>query len=260
MGRPPIGKVAMTGAERIRRYREKHGKPKRETKSAEIARLKTELEAIRTKDAARLVRPKRARASSLLLPAPRGLRDATGGRMIVRPCTLREANDFVEQHHRHNTRTARDGGKFAVAAIVDCEVVGVAIVGNPLSATFMEIEAYGYTAEVLRTCTSPDAPKGAVSFLYGACGRICREMGFDRLITYTLTDESGASLRGAGWHRVADTKPVGPGWRKKDQLQTRVYQHVMGRPKYRWEICFRRKRHRGPLPSGEGDGQASVRP
>jgi hypothetical protein len=30
--------------------------------------------------------------------------------------TLREANDFVEQFHRHNGRTSRDGGKFAIGA------------------------------------------------------------------------------------------------------------------------------------------------
>jgi hypothetical protein len=34
MGRPPIGKVAMTGAERVRRYRHKHGTDKLVTKPA----------------------------------------------------------------------------------------------------------------------------------------------------------------------------------------------------------------------------------
>jgi hypothetical protein len=32
MGRPPIGKIAMTGAERVRRHRERHGKPAPVTK------------------------------------------------------------------------------------------------------------------------------------------------------------------------------------------------------------------------------------
>src|SRR5437667_4714478 len=35
MGRPPIGKVAMTGAERVRRYRLKHGADKPVTKPVE---------------------------------------------------------------------------------------------------------------------------------------------------------------------------------------------------------------------------------
>jgi hypothetical protein len=61
-------------------------------------------------------------------------------------------------------------------------------------------------------------------------------MGGIRLITYTLKMESGASLRGAGWRIVGETKPVKPGWRKKDHLsETRVYSEVMGQQKLRWE-------------------------
>src|ERR1017187_4200745 len=105
--------------------------------------------------------------------------------LCVRPITLRAANDFVTEHHRHNGRTARDGGKFAVCCVYNGAVVGVAIVGNPLSATYMNKAVYGYVAEVLRTCTSPSAPANAVSFLYGACTRVCRHMGFDMLVSYT---------------------------------------------------------------------------
>jgi len=160
--------------------------------------------------------------------------------MWVKPITLRKANDFVQAHHRHNRRTSRDGGKFAIAAEagMGSDLVGVAIVGNPLSATYMNKERYGHVAEVLRTCTSTDAPRGTVSFLYGACTRICREMGYDNLISYTLTDESGASLRGAGWVHVSDTKPCAPGWRKDDHLE-REYQEVMGLVKRRWECRLR---------------------
>lgn len=42
---------------------------------------------------------------------------AGGNRLLFAvPLTLREANDFVAQFHRHNGRTARDGGKFALGA------------------------------------------------------------------------------------------------------------------------------------------------
>jgi hypothetical protein len=60
----------------------------------------------------------------------------------------------VEIYHRHNLRTSRDGGKFAVAVAMHASIVGVAIVGNPLSASFMD----GFTAEVLRACVLPEAP------------------------------------------------------------------------------------------------------
>lgn len=102
------------------------------------------------------------------------------GRLYLIPVTLRKANDFVEAHHRHNGRTARNGGKWACGVACDGRLVGVAIVGNPLSATLMD----GWTAEVLRVCTLEGAPKGACSMLYRACWRAWRAMGGRRLITY----------------------------------------------------------------------------
>jgi hypothetical protein len=152
------------------------------------------------------------------------------------PVTLREANDFVENFHRHNGRTSRDGGKFAIAAACDAGLVGVAIVGNPLSATLMD----GWTAEVLRVCTRPEAQKGTCSKLYSRCWQIWRLMGGRRLITYTLQTESGATLRGAGWRIVGETKPVAPGWRKQDHLSgIREWQPVMGQAKFRWQAPAR---------------------
>lgn len=149
------------------------------------------------------------------------------------PCTLRKANDFVAHHHRHNGRTSRNGGKFAVCVMLGDLIVGVAIVGNPLSATLMD----GYTAEVLRVCTMDESPKGTCSMLYAACWRAWRAMGGRRLITYTLTEEGGASLRGAGWRIVGQTKPVKDGWRKDDHLNhSRTYSAVMGKVKNRWQM------------------------
>lgn len=145
--------------------------------------------------------------------------------------TLKEANDFVASFHRHNGRTARNGGKFAIGATFGVELVGVAIVGNPISATFMD----GFTAEVLRGCCRPDAPRNTNSFLYGACWRVWRAMGGRKLVTYTLQSESGASLRGAGWTCVGEVRPTEDGWRKSDHLERR-WQPVMGQQKFRWEI------------------------
>ena len=93
--------------------------------------------------------------------------------LIIVPITLREANDFVQNFHRHNGRTSRDGGKFAIGLEFAGELIGVSIVGNPLSATLMD----GFTAEVLRVCTNDKAPKGSCSKLYSASWRVWREMG-----------------------------------------------------------------------------------
>ena len=148
--------------------------------------------------------------------------------LTLRPITLRGANDFVASFYRHNGRTARNGGRFAISVEADGMLVGVAIVGNPLSATFMD----GFTAEVLRVCTSPEAPKNACSMLYGACWRAWRAMGGRRLVTYTLKTESGSSLRGAGWRVVAEAGTDKRGWSMKGP---RKWQPIYGQQKLRWE-------------------------
>ncbi|OZI79893.1 hypothetical protein CAL24_08260 [Bordetella genomosp. 2] len=112
-------------------------------------------------------------------------------RLRVIPVSLRIANAFVAQQHRHH-RPVR-GCKFAIGASADGRLVGVAIVGRPVARGHDD----GLTAEVTRLCT--DGTRNACSLLYGAAWRAARSMGYRRLITYTLPDEGGASLRGAGW-------------------------------------------------------------
>ncbi len=121
--------------------------------------------------------------------------------MNVVPCTISRAREVVRIHHRHNRPPV--SGLFAIAAEANGELVGVAIVGRPVSRVLDD----GRTAEVTRVCTLPDAPKGACSFLYAACRRAALTHGFKRLITYTLATESGASLRGAGWQMEMELRP-----------------------------------------------------
>lgn len=155
----------------------------------------------------------------------------TAVKLKIIPCTLRKANDFVEAYHRHSKRTARNGGKFAIAAAVGGEVWGIAIVGNPLSATLMD----GFTAEVLRVCVRDGAPRNSNSLLYGACRRLWFEMGGRKILTYTLKEESGASLKGAGWEAAAEIKGHdAKTWGKNDHLK-REGQAIFAVPKIRWE-------------------------
>lgn len=142
------------------------------------------------------------------------------------PITLREANNFVDNFHRHNKPT--QGGRFAIGAVHNDEIVGVAIVGRPISATLQD----GVTAEVTRLCVNDAAPKNVCSFLYGRCWRIWQQMGGKRMITYTLQTESGASLRGAGWSIVGEVKPHDK-WSKKGG--GREWQPIYGQLKFRWE-------------------------
>ena len=157
-------------------------------------------------------------------------------KLIPIPMTLKEANDFVEQFHRHNGRTSRNGGKYAIGVSNGDGLVGVAIVGWPLSATYMD----GFTAEVLRVCVLPDAPVGANSFLYAACWRAWRAMGGTRLITYTLVSESGASLKGAGWKILHMTKNGHDDWSAKSKKdgKERQWQPIYGQKKFCWGIGY----------------------
>lgn len=106
------------------------------------------------------------------------------------PITLKQANDFVEQHHRHSARTNNDGGKFAIAVEVGGVIVGVAILGRPV-ARLLHDEV---TAEITRCCVSPDAPRGTPSALYQRCARIWQLMGGKRVVTYALKREGGESV------------------------------------------------------------------
>nr|WP_216624795.1 XF1762 family protein [Paenibacillus foliorum] len=54
--------------------------------------------------------------------------------------------------------------------------------------------------EVIRCCT--DGTKNAASKLYAAAWHAARAMGYRRLVTYTLIEEPGTSLRAAGWKRL----------------------------------------------------------
>ena len=147
------------------------------------------------------------------------------------PLTLREANDFVESFHRHNGRTTRNGGKYAIAASDGDGMVGVAIVGRPLARKLCD----GYTAEVLRLCTTDNSPKNVCSMLYAACWRAWKAMGGRKLITYTLATENGASLRAADWKIVAESKPVKNGW--SNNVRKRAWQPIYGQLKLRWEAA-----------------------
>lgn len=112
------------------------------------------------------------------------------------PISLDEANAFVEQHHRHH-KAAR-GCISSVAVAAGGTVVGVAIIGRPVSRHLQD----GWTAEVVRVAT--DGTRNACSMLYGAAWRAVRALGYRRLVTYTLPEEGGASLRASGFALIGE--------------------------------------------------------
>ena len=143
------------------------------------------------------------------------------------PVTLRQARAFVDQHHRHNAPP--QGHKFSIGLSRAGELVGVAIVGRPVARR----QDDGKTVEVTRVCVLDGYPN-ANSALYGAAWRAARAMGFDRIITYTLPSESGASLRAAGFAQVGTTEAKKNGWDVPSRRREKSDRYPEG-PKLIWE-------------------------
>jgi hypothetical protein len=139
------------------------------------------------------------------------------------PTTLSDAGEFCLQHHRHHRPPA--GGLFAVAVADGTSIRGVAIVGRPVARGNQD----GFTAEVTRCAT--DGAKNACSMLYAASWRAARALGYRKLITYTLSEESGASLRAAGWKVIGEIR--GRSWSCKSR--PRVDRHPL-QNKICWEV------------------------
>lgn len=114
--------------------------------------------------------------------------------MTLRPITLSDANSFVRKYHRH--RGAVLGSKFALAAWDGFALVGVCIVGRPVSRVLDD----GLTCEITRLCT--DGTRNAASFLLGRARRAAFAQGYRKVVTYTLESEDGASLRAAGFEQA----------------------------------------------------------
>jgi hypothetical protein len=140
------------------------------------------------------------------------------------PLTLREANAFVEQFHRHHKPSR--GHKFSIGAVVgDDQLVGAVIVGRPVARAVNWKEV----AEVNRLVT--DGTPHVCSMLYAAAARACRAMGYHKIHTYILQSEPGTSLKAAGWHKEGDT--VGGDWNCPGRKGPRRTDQPM-EPKQRW--------------------------
>lgn len=145
-------------------------------------------------------------------------------RLTVVPCTLDEAKAFIAQHHRHHVPPV--GHKFSVAVADESGAVrGVATVGRPVARLMDD----GWTLEVNRVAT--DGAPNACSALYGAARRATFALGYRKLITYTLPEEGGASLRASGWKCIG--LAGGGTWNSKSRPRV---DKAPTQQKIRWEI------------------------
>lgn len=137
------------------------------------------------------------------------------------PVPLAEAKAFIEVWHRH--LKPPQGHKFTLGvAGEDGVLVAVAVVGRPVARGLDD----GHTLEVTRLAS--DGTPNACSKLYAASWRATRALGYRRLVTYTRTEESGASLRAAGWRPVASLPP-------REDWHPPRRARADGIPRIRWE-------------------------
>ena len=135
---------------------------------------------------------------------------------------LKEANEFVARLHRHHKPVV--GHRFSIGCSDRDGLRGVAIVGRPVA----RMTDFSTTAEVTRLCT--DGADNACSFLYGACARAARALGFSKIQTFILDSEDGTSLTAAGWEREGSSP--GGQWKHTDGKPRRTDQPT--EPKWKW--------------------------
>lgn len=132
--------------------------------------------------------------------------------MKIKPLTLEQANALITQWHRHHKPA--QGHRFSVGVCEGSELVGAAIIGRPVA---RKTDQYN-VAEVTRLVTN--GHKNACSFLYAAAARIAREMGFVKIQTFILKEETGKSLEAAGWSFEAMTDSKPHKWHSRDGRRT----------------------------------------
>lgn len=163
--------------------------------------------------------------------------------------TLKEANAYVAQLHRHAPPVTQACFQAGVAD-PEQRLRGVVVVENPTAPAYQHRGVF----EISRVCA--DGCPNACSFLYARATRAARELGFARGYTYTLQSESGASLRALkqlGWYE--DAKRPGRDWAKESGREGRS---SVSTPITRWRIDFRDELPTLEIPAEKPSAQGSL--
>lgn len=163
-------------------------------------------------------------------------------KLDVREIAFADAKRFIARHHRHcNPPTA---WRWGACLFNGWTKVGVVSVGNPAARGLMNRGI----VEVNRLCVREDVAGILVS---DACSKLYawsaqeaeRRGGFERIVTYTRVDESGASLRAVGWEREAIVR--GRSWHGGKRARSNRNAHV---DKVRWGKALHPKPVRAKAP------------
>lgn len=139
----------------------------------------------------------------------------------IRACELKDANSFIALYHRHHKPV--QGHRFSIGLWTD-RLVGVVTVGRPVARHTNQHTI----VEVTRLCT--DGTQGACSALYAAAARAAKEIGYEKIQTFILNEESGISLKASGW--MYESTSSGGDWTSKSKPNRRQDQPQT--PKQKW--------------------------
>ncbi len=118
----------------------------------------------------------------------------------VRPISLNAARVWIKQRHRHLRKPIK-GWLFGVEILRDGKRIGVACAARPNARELQD----GVTCEISRVAVL-EGERNACSFAYGALRKAARALGYQKVVTYTLAEEPGSSLRAAGFVNVSAVK------------------------------------------------------
>lgn len=111
---------------------------------------------------------------------------------ILVPITVKAALKLVKLWHRKLPDL--QGGLFAVALGYPI-INGVGVAGNPS-------RVWQGTARLVISRVAINDVKNGCSIIYGALSRAAKALGYREVWTYTTPDESGTSLRAAGFENM----------------------------------------------------------
>lgn len=158
-----------------------------------------------------------------MIDFPNGQNPTKHGDLSVRPISLNAAREWIAATHRHLRRPVT-GWLFGVEVLRNGERIGVACAGRPASRMLQD----GVTCEITRVAIL-EGESNACSFAYGALRRAAAALGYTRVVTYTMAEEPGTSLRAAGF---VDEGEAGGG--EADRPSRRRKAVEQSGPKRRW--------------------------
>lgn len=150
---------------------------------------------------------------------------------VVIPIELKELNWMVRSKHRHHKPVV--GHRFSLGLVEQKtgKLVGAICCGRPVA----RMSCDRRVLEVTRLVT--DGTPNACSQLYSAAARAGKAMGFERIRTYILDSETGASLKASSWTLDPEEKQTSGGnWNGRGGRKRREDQPMVKKARWTREL------------------------